>query len=55
MDAGTTFAPTQFGRLFSGFATPLAPWMNDGDLGHEHIGPEDTMDADYGRLLERAE
>jgi|RhiMethySRZTD1v2_1073278.scaffolds.fasta_scaffold912354_2 hypothetical protein len=22
--------------------------------GAEHIGPEDTFDADYGRLLERA-
>ena len=49
-------APTRFDKLFSGFATPLPPWMNDGGrLGHEHIRPEDTMDPDYERVLERAE
>ena len=31
-------------------------WLEEGDVrGTEHIGPEDTMDGDYGRLLEAAQ
>jgi hypothetical protein len=30
--------------------------IRDGDVrGLEHLTPEDTFDADYGRLLEKAE
>jgi hypothetical protein len=53
---GYTFeAPTRFDKLFSGVATPLPPFIRTGDeRGTEHIQPEDTMDPDYGRLLENA-
>jgi hypothetical protein len=48
--------PTRFDRLFTGVACPC-PWTTDdtGPLGSEGIGPEDTFDGDYGRLLERAQ
>jgi hypothetical protein len=43
-------------KLFSGFGVLLPKWIREGGkLGHEHIGPEDTLDGGYGRLLERAE
>ena len=32
------------------------PWVVAGDTrGKEHLGPDDTFDSDYGRLLERAQ
>jgi hypothetical protein len=51
---GYTFeAATRFDRLFTGIASPrptFVPWAEQ----PAHIGPEDTFDGDYGRLLERA-
>jgi site-specific DNA recombinase len=54
--------PTRFDRLFTGVAVSMQvpAWMraqiNEDDLtGTEGIGPEDTHDADYGRLLERVQ
>ena len=47
-------AKTRFDRLFSGVAVPKPKWVKDGDRrGTEHIGPDDTFDGDYGRLLEK--
>jgi hypothetical protein len=47
--------PTRFDRLFAGVVVPRPTYIRDGDVrGIEHIGPEDTPDVDYGRLLERA-
>lgn len=55
---GYTFeAQTRFDKLFSGFAAPLSPWVKLGtaeEAGLGSIGPEDTMDPEYGRLLDRA-
>jgi hypothetical protein len=49
-------AKTRFSKLFSGVAIPKPAWLRDGDVrGTEHLTAEDTLDADYGRLLERAE
>ena len=44
-------APTRFDRLFTGIAVPsTAPdWMPT--VMHTEIGPDDTLDGDYGRLL----
>ena len=55
--AGYTFeAPTRFDKLFTGIVVERPSWMKDGDRrGTEHIGPEDTFDGDYGRLLERVQ
>ena len=48
-------APTRFDRLFAGVVCPRPAWMPEGSgRGTEGIGPEDTFDGDYGRLLERA-
>lgn len=52
-------AETRFDKLFTGVAVglPLPPWVEFKDreaAGLGNIGPEDTLDADYGRLLERA-
>jgi hypothetical protein len=49
------FGATRFDKLFAGMLLPPAPGYvkADGPLGTEHIGPEDTFDADYGRLLEQ--
>ena len=47
-------ADTRFDRLFTGIAVrrPLA--LDRADLtGTEGIGPDDTGDSDYGRLLDR--
>ena len=47
-------APTRFDKLFSGvaFKRPVSlPYTTDVCEG---IGPDDTFDADYGVLLERA-
>jgi hypothetical protein len=49
-------APTRFDKLFTGIVAPLPSWILEGDVrGTEHIGREDTPDADYARLLERAQ
>ena len=46
--------PTRFDKLFSGIAMPRPRSLDPNDLtGTECIGPEDTFDGDYGRLLER--
>jgi hypothetical protein len=54
---GCVFTPkTWFSKRFAGVAGPRAKWVADRDLrGAEDLTPEDTNDADYGRLLERAE
>ena len=43
-------APTRFDKLFLGVAVETKREVSD--EGTEHISPEDTFDADYGRLLE---
>ena len=51
-------AETRFDKLFTGVTIERPPWLGrwEGDtLGLEDIGPEDTFDGDYGRLLERAQ
>jgi hypothetical protein len=56
-DGYTFAAPTRFDKLFSGFAvSPEArPAFLEGTLtGSENLTAEDTGEADYGRLLERA-
>ena len=45
-------APTRFDKLFSGVAVQRPAFIEQGNRGAEHIGPEDTFDGDYGRLLE---
>ena len=47
--------PTRFDKLFEGLGAirPAAIDPND-RRGKEGIGPEDTFDAAYGRLLDRA-
>ena len=40
--------------LFSGIVVERPGFIEPGIRGTEHIGPEDTFDGDYGRLLERA-
>ena len=56
-DGGYDFsAETRFDRLFSGVVVPMPDWLKafaDASRGMEDIGPEDTFDGDYGRLLER--
>jgi septal ring factor EnvC (AmiA/AmiB activator) len=53
---GYTFsAPTRFDKLFTGIATPRPAFIETGKLyGAENIRPDETLDADYGLLLERA-
>ena len=47
--------PTRFDKLFSGIAVERPSDLDPHDLsGTEGIGPEDTFDGDYGRLLDRA-
>ena len=46
-------APTRFDKLFAGVVAPRPAFIERSNVGTEHIGPEDTFDADYGRLLER--
>lgn len=49
---GYTFeAETRFDKLFSGVAVERPTFIPKGRRGTEHIGPEDTFDGDYGRLL----
>jgi hypothetical protein len=45
--------PTRFDKLFSRVAVERPAWLPTGGVPG-HIGPEDTFDGDYGRLLERA-
>ena len=52
-------AETRFDKLFTGVTIGrppawVVPWLGD-TRGTEDIGPEDTFDGDYGRLLERAQ
>jgi hypothetical protein len=51
-------APTRFDRLFAGIVVPVSEWPSwipEGDTtGADHFTPEDTGDAEYGRLLEQA-
>ena len=48
-------AQSRMDRLFTGVAAPRPTYLKEGNVrGTEHIRPEDTLDADYGRLLERA-
>ena len=47
--------PTRFHQLFTGIAVERPAWLIPGAIkGCEHIGPEDTFEGDYGRLLDRA-
>jgi hypothetical protein len=46
--------PTRFDKLFTGIVAPRPDRETGNPLGLEHIGPEDTFDADYGRLLDAA-
>jgi site-specific DNA recombinase len=47
--------PTRYDRLFSGLAVERPRSLDPTDrTGTEDIGPEDTFDGDYGRLLDRA-
>lgn len=47
--------PTRFDKLFTGLACePPASLDRTDRTGCEDIGPEDTFDGDYGRLLDRA-
>jgi site-specific DNA recombinase len=45
--------PTRFDKLFSGIVVPRPGFIKTDHRGTEHIGPEDTFDGDYGRLLDR--
>lgn len=52
---GYTFeAPTRFDKLFSGIVAPRPAFIERSPTGTEHIGPDDTVDGDYERLLEQA-
>jgi hypothetical protein len=49
-------APTRFDKLFSGLVVKVPAHVRIGDTrGTERIKPEDTLDADYGTLLERVQ
>lgn len=44
--------PTRFDKLFTGIAVERPKSLDPHDrTGTEDIGPEDTFDGDYGRLL----
>ncbi len=51
-------APTRFDKLFAGVAAERPAFMRPASdvpwQGAEHLTADDTFDADYGRLLERA-
>jgi hypothetical protein len=50
---GYTFeCPTRFDKLFSGVVVKGPAFIEPGNTGWAHLGPEDTFDADYGQLLE---
>lgn len=45
---------TRFDKLFAGIAGSAPRHVDRLDrTGTEHIGPEDTFEGDYGRLLDR--
>ena len=45
---------TRFDRLFAGIAVECPTGLTLGDTaGYGTIGPEDTFDGDYGRMLDR--
>src|SRR6185503_12009238 len=47
-------APTRFDKLFTGIAVERPKSLVPDDLtGYENIGPEETGDGDYGRLIDR--
>ena len=47
-------APLRLGGLFSGVASPRPQSLDpSGRTGLDGLGPEDTFDGDYGRLLDR--
>ena len=48
-------APTRFDKLFLGVAAERPAWVETSSKGYGDIGPEDTFDGDYGRLLEAAQ
>ena len=54
LNAYTFAAPTRYDRLFTGLVAPRPAYVPEGTTGWEHLRPEDTRDADYGRILERA-
>jgi hypothetical protein len=45
---------TRFDKLFTGIAVETPKWVKESTSRErcEDIGPEDTFDGDYGRLLE---
>ena len=45
-------APTRFDKLFTGIVVPRPSFIPYSKEGAEHIRPEDTLDVDYGRLME---
>jgi hypothetical protein len=46
-------APTCFDKLFTGIAVECPKSLVPGDVtGCENIGPEDTLDGDYGRPID---
>jgi site-specific DNA recombinase len=46
--------PTRFDKLFAGVAAPVPAWMVPfAGEGLEGMRPDDTLEADYGALLER--
>ena len=55
LDGYTFEAATRFDRLFTGLAVQRPAWLTGSGTGAEDIGPEDTPEADYGRLLEAVE
>ena len=53
---GYDFAgPTRFDKLFTGIVAERPKSLVASHEGCEDIGAEDTLDADYGRLLEQVE
>lgn len=44
----------QADKLFEGLATPRQAFIPESTEGRAHIQPEDTDEADYGLLLNRA-
>jgi site-specific DNA recombinase len=50
-DGYTFAAETRFDKLFSGIVVERPAYIPKGRRGTEHLGPEDTFDGDYGRLL----
>ena len=47
-------APTRYDRLFSGLVAPHPAFVPESTEGWAHLTPEDTPEADYGQMLERA-